>query len=232
MSTFFALHRPISIGQLLPKSVSNDAFAEIFSRPSPDSVISTLTQTVHNLENPQPERQNANGDREQQQQRDATAAENNHARTIYQDSNLQYQLDTMTGQFQPFTAPPAPEPMTDASVAAAAAVEKAAADEHSAMPGTRVFKALVTIEETMGADGSLKVVAHSPQIVDEPARFLERMALRQLTHDDACARQKDERSPTMHAISVKRQRKLKMKKKKYKKLMRKTRNIRRKLDRL
>jgi len=198
-------------------------------------VISTLTQTVQNLENPQSEKQNANGDREQQQQRDATAENHPNARTIYQESNLQYQLDTMTGQFQPFTAPPAPQPMTDAD-AAAAAQEMAAADEQSAVPQTRVFKALVTIEETVAADGSLKVVAHSPQMVDEddaqPSRFLERMALRQITHDDARARQQKERSPTMHAISVKRQRKLKMKKKKYKKLMRKTRNIRRKLDRL
>jgi hypothetical protein len=35
----------------------------------------------------------------------------------------------------------------------------------------------------------------------------------------------------MYAISVKRQRKLRMKKKKYKKLMKRTRNERRKLDR-
>ncbi|RYZ81296.1 MAG: AURKAIP1/COX24 domain-containing protein [Proteobacteria bacterium] len=35
----------------------------------------------------------------------------------------------------------------------------------------------------------------------------------------------------MHAISVKRQRKLKMKKHKYKKLMKRTRNLRRRLDR-
>ena len=154
---------------------------------------------------------------------------------LFQESNLQYQLDTMTGQFQPFTAPAAPQPMTDAD-AAAAAVEMAAADEQSVVPQTRVYKALVTIEETVGADGSLKVVAHSPQMVDEddaqPARFLERMALRQINHDDARARQMNDKSRTMHAISVKRQRKLKMKKKKYKKLMRRTRNIRRKLDRL
>jgi hypothetical protein len=36
----------------------------------------------------------------------------------------------------------------------------------------------------------------------------------------------------MMAISVKRQRKLKMKKKKYKKLMKRTRNVRRKLGKL
>ena len=38
--------------------------------------------------------------------------------------------------------------------------------------------------------------------------------------------------PSFYAISVKRQRRLKMKKHKYKKLMRKTRNLRRRLDKL
>ena len=39
------------------------------------------------------------------------------------------------------------------------------------------------------------------------------------------------RKPQMRLISVKRQRKLKMKKHKYKKLMKRTRNLRRRLDR-
>ncbi len=54
---------------------------------------------------------------------------------------------------------------------------------------------------------------------------LERMALRQLRYEDARQHGHD----GMLAISVKRQKKLKMKKKKYKKLMRRTRNLRRKL---
>ena len=52
------------------------------------------------------------------------------------------------------------------------------------------------------------------------------MARRQVRFDEAQGPRRD-----MHAISVKRQRKLKMKKKKYKKLMKRTRNLRRKLDR-
>ena len=42
---------------------------------------------------------------------------------------------------------------------------------------------------------------------------------------------RQERMRKMFLISVKRQRKLKMKKHKYKKLMKRTRNLRRKLDR-
>jgi hypothetical protein len=97
-----------------------------------------------------------------------------------------------------------------------------------------VYKAVVTIEETVDADGQVKVVAHSPELIEDdgsergPRTFLERMWWRQVRYDESCLR----RNRQMQAISVRRIRKLKMKKKKYKKLMRKTRNLRRKLDRL
>lgn len=54
MASFFALHRPISVTQILPKKVSNEAFARIFEQDAPtkpnwEDVISTLSQTVHIL---------------------------------------------------------------------------------------------------------------------------------------------------------------------------------------
>lgn len=58
--------------------------------------------------------------------------------------------------------------------------------------------------------------------------FLERMKKRQQVWEGGLTGKKRE---MWRAISVKRQRKLKMKKHKYKKLMRKTRNLRRRLDR-
>jgi hypothetical protein len=59
-----------------------------------------------------------------------------------------------------------------------------------------------------------------------PTRFRERMYLRQERYWEQM-----EEDHGMLAISVRRQRKLKMKKHKYKKLMRRTRNLRRRLDR-
>ena len=56
----------------------------------------------------------------------------------------------------------------------------------------------------------------------------ERMAVRHLRYEEAARH----RERSMHALSVRRQKKLRMKKKKYKKLMRRTRNERRKLDRI
>ncbi|KAK3330067.1 hypothetical protein B0H66DRAFT_542684 [Apodospora peruviana] len=236
LSTFFALHRPISVTKILPTSVSSDAFAEIFKyrKHGVTDVLSTLSQTVQDLEKPLSKlKTNANSgtkqqrqlQQQQQKQQQEAAEDDSGARMIYQG----HESSGMSGQFIPFHPPPPPRPMTDADAAAADVM--AAADQE---PITRVYKAIVTIEEIIDADGQIKVLAHSPEMVDErslqPRTFLERMALRQLHYEDARARQTRERS--MHAISVKRQRKLKMKKKKYKKLMRKTRNIRRKLDRL
>ncbi|KAM7194492.1 hypothetical protein V8F33_007202 [Rhypophila sp. PSN 637] len=241
MSTFFALHRPISVTQILPKKVSNEAFARIFdkeetTKPNWEDVISTLSQTVQSLE-PQFTLQEQNTN---------TATVPGGAKHMFQlETSLQHQLDSMTGPYRPYHPPPAPEPMT---MATEQDITAAAEEQDSGLLSqtTRVYKALVTIEESMDADGVLssKVVEHSPVVMQDvfgaageageqqprSGRFLERMALRQLQYEDA--RELARRRPSIYAISVKRQRKLKMKKKKYKKLMRKTRNIRRKLDRL
>jgi hypothetical protein len=80
LSTFFALHRPISVHQILPRIITNDAFAEIFSQPSRShkvtDVLSTLSQTVHDLEQPLAKLNIANGDKQQQ---DVQEAQNNFA---------------------------------------------------------------------------------------------------------------------------------------------------------
>ncbi|KAK0748299.1 hypothetical protein B0T21DRAFT_323878 [Apiosordaria backusii] len=253
LSTFFALHRPISVTQLLPKTVTEDAFAEIFNTRSPrhrvSDVLSTLSQTVHDLEEPLSSMNNeANtGDKQQQQmQQDMQEAEDGFVRLKRADgsgTNVYFQLNSMAGQFLPYAPPPAPEPMAADGAVDALVDELAGASLESSMneePQTRVYKAMVTIEETVEADGQYKVVAHSPELIDnveqtgdnlagaQPRTFLERMALRQLKYDES--RRLHDR--TMQAISVKRQRKLKMKKKKYKKLQKRTRNERRKLDRL
>ncbi|KAI4145535.1 MAG: hypothetical protein LQ341_002363 [Variospora aurantia] len=61
-----------------------------------------------------------------------------------------------------------------------------------------------------------------------PQPFLDRMKKRQQSWEDGLTGKKRQ---IWQSISVKRQRKLKMKKHKYKKMMRKTRNLRRRLDR-
>lgn len=268
LSTFFALHRPISVTQLMPKTVSDDTFAQIFAtrtrKNKVSDVLSTLSQTVSDLEEPLSRMSIANED--QQRSHDGPEADEGTAKLSLRHSdgsetNLHIQFNSLSGQYLPYAPPPPPEPLADvpeADAEAAAAVESEEVAEQAQQQAqqkqnrqqqqqpetqTRVYKAMVTIEETVDADGQVKVVAHSPELIEEgedtatttntttagrPRSFLERLAWRQLQYDEA-RRQQDR---AMQAISVRRQRKLKMKKKKYKKLMRKTRNMRRKLDRL
>lgn len=225
----------------MPKTVSDDSFAQIFAPRTRNNrvadVLSTLSQTVHDLEEPLSRMSIANGDK--QQSHDAQDAEDGTAKLSLKhadgsETNLHIQLNPLSGQYLPYAPPPVPEPLAEATEVDAEAASNAIAEELAEQEQpTRVYKALVTIEETVDANGQFKVVAHSPELVEDdghhqPRSFLERMAWRQLRYDEA-RRQQDR---TMQAISVKRQRKLRMKKKKYKKLMKKTRNLRRKLDRL
>ncbi len=229
----------------MPKAVSDESFAQIFA-PRPRGsrvadVLSTLSQTVHNLEESLSSVNGANKDKQRPQE--TQEAEDGTTKLSLKhpdgsETNLHIQLNPMSGQFLPYSAPPVPEPLAETETEAAAEAANSAATEETAAtqqePSTRVYKAMVTIEETVDANGQFKVLAHSPELVEEdgqqqqPRSFLERMAWRQLRYDEA-RRQQDR---TMQAISVLRRRKLRMKKKKYKKLMKRTRNLRRKLDRL
>ncbi len=147
--------------------------------------------------------------------------EMDHLDGVAEGSGLPYLL---SDKHQPFNPPPAPQPLnTPESLLAGAE----AAESH------RTYTTVVTIEETTDVFGDVTYSAsHSPLISEDPTparpqKFLERMHIRQeqyrINHPEQTG---------MLAISVKRLRKLKMKKHKYKKLMKRTRNLRRRLDRI
>ncbi|KAJ4297297.1 hypothetical protein N0V88_004215 [Collariella sp. IMI 366227] len=238
LSTFFALHRPISVTQLMPKTITDESFAQIFAQRTRNNrvsdVLSTLSQTVNDLEEPLSRMSIANDKQAQEAEDGSTKLSLKHPDGT--ETNVYLQLNSLSGHYLPYSPPPAPQPVSESAPVEAESATSAIAEELAAEPepSTRVYKAMVTIEETVDANGQYKVTAHSPELVEEDSQvaprssFLERLAWRQLRYDEA-RRQQDR---TMQAISVKRQRKLRMKKKKYKKLMKKTRNLRRKLDRL
>lgn len=152
-------------------------------------------------------------------------------------------VDQLMSRFVPFRPPPAPVPFDEASrsgstngdvedVLAASPVKQRAwstevvVTESTDAMGKRTYSAttapMVEISPSVGEKGS------EVEEIGIRRPFLERMRQRQNTNNryrDSSAR------PDMLAISVKRQRKLKMKKHKYKKLMKRTRLLRRKLDR-
>ncbi|KAI6351971.1 hypothetical protein MCOR25_009634 [Pyricularia grisea] len=230
LSAFFSLHRPMSITHSLPRTVTDDAFASIFLRrgrsEKTQDVISTLSNTVHELEKPMGDLGLSHGD--------ADANEGMREITLKNadgsDSGVCVQLNDMLGsKFQPFCPPPLPKPAATEGGSTAAAETVEASENSQVEPQRRLYKAVLTIEETVDENGEVKYVAHSSDLLEDSARprlFLERMAARQLRFDDS---RRQRQQDGMWAISVKRQRKLKMKKKKYKKLMKKTRNERRRL---
>ncbi|KAI0384067.1 hypothetical protein F5Y04DRAFT_278064 [Hypomontagnella monticulosa] len=233
LSTFFSLHRPMSVTHSFPKTVTEDAFAQIFAPRTKNNkytdVMSTLSQTVDQLEQPM-----ENLSLEAQQSGEViadTQGEPMHKIDLKHpdgtQSSIYVQLNAMSGQFLPFRPPPLPLSEGDTKATAETGSEEVAEE----VPHRRVYKAMFTLEETTNTDGQIQIVAHSPRVVEEaptPRSFLERMALRQIRLREEVRGQGSD----MLAISVRRQRKLKMKKKKYKKLMKRTRNIRRKLDRV
>lgn len=263
LSSFFSLHRPISVTRGLPRNVSDDAFASIFALQTRSQraaeVMTTISRTVEELEQPM-----ANLSVQQQQQGGSKDGADSHHH-YHQDGGIQkldlrntdgsqtsvtVQVNNMSGQFLPFRPPPLPRPESAAAhaekAAALSAAEEAALEEAAQQdPQLRVYKAMFTIEETTDANGEVKIIAHSPELIEdssegdgserpttammssadgaraEPRTFLGRMALRQLRYEDARGQRE-----MMRAISVKRQRKLKMKKKKYKKLTKRQRHER------
>ncbi|KAI0169139.1 hypothetical protein GGR52DRAFT_508763 [Hypoxylon sp. FL1284] len=227
LSTFFSLHRPMSVTHSFPKTITEDAFAQIFTSRTRNSkyndVVSTLSRTVDELEDPMRnmslDTQQSGGSMQKIDVRNADGT----------NSSVYVQLNSMSGQFLPFRPPPLPQ--SEDAAADASQAEAAAVGAMEELPHHRVYKAMFTLEETTDEKGQVQILAHSPQLVEEapaPRTFLERMAQRQLRWREDVRGQ----SSGMLAISVRRQRKLKMKKKKYKKLMKRTRNVRRKLDRI
>lgn len=148
------------------------------------------------------------------------------ARIIHLDDVSEEELHSSIAEFAsrltPFQPPPAPEPYSPED----AANENVQAVNDDADANIRTYSTVLTIRETAYADGQRTIetsfaplVPSEETAIDEPVvggvgkSYIERTVNR-----------------TMYTISVRRQRKLKMKKHKFKKLLRKTRTLRRKLD--
>jgi len=137
---------------------------------------------------------------------------------------------------RPFVPPPAPQlpPQDRAKVMRA---RRASAKE-------RKWTTTITLTESISSSGKKTYYASGTPlerlpmkqppiptvVIQEPTRmsYLQRRRSRRISIREGPSR----RETTIMAISVKRQRKLKMKKKKYKKLMKRTRSLRKKLGKI
>ncbi|GAB7352351.1 hypothetical protein MBLNU459_g2792t1 [Dothideomycetes sp. NU459] len=264
LSSFFSLHRPISLTAAIPPSTDLHTFEAIFdSRPvsKADSknaadVIYTLSNTIDSLDaKTQPDRPETDLRWEIIQESPSNTPDG----VKHLDGPPRAKsIEQLLAQLKPFSAPPPPvssEHVVQQTKSGDASRKRnsshAAAAAHSHEPvSEKSFKTTLIVTECTSVDGAKYYTAQTspmvqinnssshqhPTAVQEPGRrqtFLERMRDRQAQYEeyrDERAEQKRD-DEAMHAISVKRQRKLKMKKHKYKKLMKRTRNLRRRLDR-
>ncbi|KAL1592673.1 hypothetical protein SLS60_011089 [Paraconiothyrium brasiliense] len=234
ISSFFSLHRPISLDQAIPPVATNSSFESIFAPRSPynrkttvdniqtlSSGIETLEAALAVHEEPAP----ARGASQNQLQ--------------YSDSTPQVSLEELMSRLVPFRPPPPPMASGEAAETNKITEDVVAAP---AQIKNRSWSSTVVVTESMDASGKPVYSATTTPMVEiadsaaenEPEQymvqqpFLDRMSQRQNTNNRSRGIL---RRPDMLVISVKRQRKLKMKKHKYKKLMKRTRLERRKLDR-
>ncbi|KAJ4305628.1 hypothetical protein N0V90_001159 [Kalmusia sp. IMI 367209] len=238
ISSFFSLHRPISLDKAIPPVATHSSFESIFAPRSPFNRrttvenIQTLSSGIESLEA-------ALAVHEKQAPEETLQAEVQHL-----DGPPQATLEELMSKFVPFRPPPPPVPFGQATETRASS--NTVEDVATTSPiKQRAWSTSVVVTESTDALGKRTYSATTAPMVEisMPAAengqeseqyevrqpFLDRMRQRQYTNN----RSRDNlQRPDMLAISVKRQRKLKMKKHKYKKLMKRTRLLRRKLDRI
>lgn len=224
IASLFAFHRPISVKTPLPTPTTPKAFSAIFStrpvnRLRTAKVIITLQSALQSVEKAaqqaQGEQQDASSTSRQELHNAVVQAAQNPPDPTHMNAEGQpiyIDLVELAKNFRPFHPPPPPVPMNEhdaASVVQSAHVTPLRRQEQEA-PGQEEGKEILEPD--------------LPNYVPQQP-FLNRLLVR---HLEWAKRRRE----LWHAISVRRQRKLKMKKHKYKKLMKRTRNLRRRQDRL
>lgn len=200
------------------------------SRRGRASVINTLTSAVQSMEHA------FHGQDDLRHAVTQASVSNSEPRIIHLDEVSEEDLHTSIAEFAkrltPFQPPAAPEPYNEEEELAAAAEDHSsdamdAADQESTSPNVRTYSTVFTIRETAYADGQRTFETYVAPLVREQQEDMEAPSSTSQSGTSYIERTINNK---MYTISVRRQRKLKMKKHKFKKLLRKTRTLRRKLD--
>lgn len=237
----------MSVTTSVPPASNSTLFSKIFTpalfqNPQPPEVLYTISSAVESLEN-----STSHHDPQQSQQTDFETADLHNAISQVSSSTngdsqsrtLHINVEELAKHIRPFVPPPPP-------VAETPARKKS---RKTATTKQKSYSTVLTIVESTHANGSKTYntemflplredsnpVAHRdpstrseilPLLPRQP--FLNHMRERQLRWEQF--RERNRAGKARLAISVRRQRKLKMKKHKYKKLMRRTKFLRRKMD--
>ncbi|KAI4164358.1 MAG: hypothetical protein LQ342_002005 [Letrouitia transgressa] len=226
------------------------------SRQKPSDIIYTISSAVDSLENATALRQQPNSEEaELRSVLSETELPDPHPDHKLLDASSQQQnvhidVQELIKTFRPFVAPPAPVPMERDQASAPQEYPHSTSYRGKSPRATqKSYSAVLTILEQTHPDGRKVWKARTGPFREDPLPqptnpensdnsvieiaptprhpFIDRMRIRRRAWQERMMKRNE---AVWRAISVKRQRKLKMKKHKYKKLMRKTRNLRRRLD--
>ncbi|KKK15753.1 hypothetical protein P175DRAFT_0436318 [Aspergillus ochraceoroseus IBT 24754] len=219
VASFFSIHRPISVSTTVPPPSSSEAFDSIFtskksSKDDSEDVIFTLSSAVHTMENA------AHRLAETDNSMNVFEVEGNHF-DGFDMSDLKVSVEELTKRLRPFNPPPPPVPFDESREAGAAESENLDSQQ------TASYSTVLTIHESTHADGHKTYEARTMEApgADEAEAIIDIPQNSQTSYVERVRN-----NGSMHAISTRRRRKLKMKKHKFKKLLRRTRTLRRKLD--
>lgn len=253
MASFFSIHRPISVTASVPPPSTSNAFSSIFAptthaKHEPSQVMYTISSAVNSLESSAA----SPAEKFQQMASEGTNLHSAISQVSYNDNPtdverfdpdqpevIHLNIQELVKNFRPFLPPPPP-------VAMDVAEKRSRQASRKRVPKQKSFSAVLTIVERTDINGRktyetsacsiredppLIVTKEAPAIESPPCvrqPFLNYMRERQRRWEEF---QREKGGKVVwYMISVKRQRKLKMKKHKYKKLMRRTRTLRRKLN--
>lgn len=216
----------------VPPTSSTDAFEAIFSskRPlknEPEDVIFTLSSAVQSMET------GSQGMSESEDQFRSFSEQDGELRML-DGPDSKMSVEEFTRRLRPFQPPPPPVAM---NTSAAEIAETAETIDAQVDNEYQTYSTVLTIREARHADGRKTYEAHTGPFVrsgemEDPSDMRDEISI-EAPSDSAAGMTYMERlrnNRTMHAISTMRRRKAKMKKHKFKKLMKRTRTLRRKLD--
>jgi len=228
VASFFSIHRPISVTNSVPTASSAEAFDAIFtSKKRPKTEIEHVTYTLTSAIQ-QIEKARQNQEEQDDLRRAITRASVSHSESDpVQLEAFSASIEELTSRLPPFNPPVPPTPFTDENE-----IEMPHHEHPDTVPTSlQTFSTVLTIRESTHSDGHKTYEAHATPFIqnndlEAPGEgFMNDSRGPRKTHIERLLNTK-----TMFAISVKRQRRLKMKKHKFKKLLRKTRTLRRKLE--
>lgn len=251
LASFFSIHRPVSITGPFPPEATLEDVEKIFTvrpktqRPRMHDVIYTLSSAVQQMEGHASNQAQPQNEESAANRADLIKALTQHNNANQTDSNHTQHLDgqpqsgqRITGlvkidiqaiarQYRPFNPPPAPVPFPEFDSSELQNTTSSQPTLESNLPPLE-FELQSETVQSMSTSTAQKKLVDSFFTPSYASQGRSRRGLTLARHlQQMLEIRRIGQVKRMDLISVKRQRKLKMKKHKYKKLQRKTRNLRR-----